>query len=306
MSNHNKRTGMGAFFGALGAALQWRLLLLWIAVMALPTAIVALPLWKTLGDLLDHSVHAGAWAQQFDAMMAGDTIISIARHGAWMGGASLGAMIVTLLLASPFLSGMVVTASRQSRSLGFGELVHGGITEYWRMLRLLLWALVPFAIAVMLSGMAMGAAKKHAEAAVLQSSADNGHLIATIVTIVLVVLAHAMVESARAQFAADPALRSATRALGRGIGMLLRRPLATLGMYLGVSIIGYVLAFVLGMLRMRTDAVGLFGVIAALVLAQLIVAALAWQRTARIFALTAVARATPSRRHRASASLAPA
>lgn len=306
MSNHNKRAGMGAFFGALGAALQWRLLLLWLAVMALPTAIIALPLWKTLGGLLDHSVHAGAWAQQFDAMMMGDTMISIARHGAWMGGASLGAMIVTLLLASPFLTGMVVTAARQPRSLGFGELVHGGITEYWRMLRLLLWSLVPFAIAVMLAGMVLGMAKKHAEAAVLQSSADNGHLVAMIVTIALVVLAHAMVESARAQFAADPLLRSATRALGRGIGMLLRRPLATLGMYLGVSIIGYVVAFALGMLRVRMDAVGLFGFIAALVVAQLIVAVLAWQRTARVFALAAVARATPSRRRGSSAALAPA
>jgi hypothetical protein len=302
---NNDKAGFGAFLGALGAALQWRLLLLWLMVMALPTAIVALPLWKTLGGLLDHSVHASALARQFETLPMSDVIVQVTRHGDWLGGANLGAFIVTLL-ASPFLTGMVVTAARVPRSLTFGELMHGGLSEYWRLLRLLLWALLPFGVALVIAGAVSGWADKHAAAAVLESSADSGHRVAMIVTIVLLVLAHAMVESGRAQVAADPLQRSATRAFFRGVGMLLRRPLATLGMYLGVSVIGYVIAFLLGMLRVRMDAVGVFGFIAALVVAQLIVVVLAWQRTARLFALGAVARATPARRRRASATLATA
>jgi hypothetical protein len=303
--NNDKRAGIGAFLGALGAALQWRLLLLWLVIMALPTAIVALPIWKTLGGLLDHSVHATTLAHRFEALPMSDVIAQFSRHDDWFGGSSMAALVVTLLL-SPFLTGMVVTAARAPRSLTFGELMHGGLSEYWRLLRLMLWALLPFGVAIVIAGAANGMADKHAAAAVLESSAASGQRIATIVTIVLLVLAHAMVESGRAQLAADPLMRSATRAFFRGVGMLLRRPLATLGMYLGVSVIGYAIVLGLGMLRIRTDAVGVFGFIAALVLAQLIVVVLAWQRTARLFALAAVARATTSRRRSASPALAPA
>lgn len=305
MNNHNRQAGIGAFIGAMGAALQWRLLLLWLLVMALPTAIVALPLWKTLGGLLDYSVHATALAHTFDTLPMGDVITQVGRHGDWLAGSNLGAIVVALL-ASPFLTGMVVTAARAPRSLTFGELMHGGLSEYWRLLRLMLWALLPFGVALAIAGAASGMAAKHAAAAVLESSAASGHRVAMIVTIVLLVLAHAMVESGRAQLAAEPLLRSATRAFFRGVGMLLRRPLATLGMYLGTSVIGYAIVLGLGMLRIRTDAVGVFGFIAALVLAQLIVVVLAWQRTARLFALAAVARATPSRRRSASSAMASA
>jgi hypothetical protein len=209
------------------------------------------------------------------------------------------------LLLSPFLTGMMVSAVRAGRRQSFGELVHGGVGEYWRMFRLLLWALVPFGIALLIGGGASHAADKHAEAAVLQSSAESGRHAASILLLVLLVLAHASVESARAHFAADPNLRSATRALGRGVGMLFRRPLATLGMYLGTSIIGYALVLLLGMWRIRTDAVGIVGVVLAFVLTQLVVAVLAWQRAARLYGLTAVAQAGSSRRS-AYASLATA
>jgi len=127
----------------------------------------------------------------------------------------------------------------------------------------------------------------------LQSSADFGTHIAITVMIVVLVLAHATVESGRAQFAADGSLRSATLAFGRGAMMLLRRPLATFGMYLGVSVLGYLVAFILGLIRIRMTAAGGFGFVLAEVVTQLIVITLAWQRTARLFALADVARSVP-------------
>jgi hypothetical protein len=279
-------------------------MLIWIVLMALPTAIAAMPVGHALSALLDHSVHANALAHKFDGLLMGDVIASVMRYNSGLAGAQSAAFIVTLLL-SPFLTGVVVAAVRPARHATLGELMHGGLSQYWRMLRLMLWSLIPYGIAIAIGSMAFHAASARAATEVLESSANHGYLAAKIILGVLLVLAHAIMESSRAQVAADESLRSATRAFGRGIMMLLRRPLATLGLYLGTSIVGFVLAGLVGMWRIRVDAVGL-GYIGAMVLAQLIVVILAWQRTARISALTVLARATPSRRRGGSATLAPA
>lgn len=306
MTNNKQRVGLGAFPKALWAALQWRVMLIWIVLMALPTAIAAMPMGHALSALLDHSVYADALAHKFDGLLMGDAITSAMRHNTGLGGAYSMAFIVTLLL-SPFLTGVVVTAVRSVRYATLGELMHGGLRQYWRMLRLMLWSLIPYGIAFVIGSIAFRMASTHAQTAVLESVADHGYLAAKIILVVLVVLAHAIMESSRAQVAADESLRSATRAFGRGIMMLLRRPLATLGLYLGTSIVGYALVVLVGMLRIRTDAAGVGGYIVAILLAQLIVVILAWQRTARISALTMVACGVPSRRrHGSGATLAPA
>jgi uncharacterized protein YacL len=108
--------------------------------------------------------------------------------------------------------------------------------------------------------------------------------------LVLLVLAQAIVESARAAFIADVSLRSATRALGRGIRQLLRRPVKTLVFYVVVTLVGLVLAYVFGVLRIRVTPVGAFGFVLALLLSQLIVLAIGWMRVARLFALAGLAR----------------
>lgn len=302
MTNNHTRVGVGAFGRALGAALQWRLLLLWVVVMWIPTLIVGIPLANVLGGLLNHSAYASDLAHHFDGMIMGDLIMRLARHSSGLKGASQAALIATLLL-SPFLTGMVVAAARASRRLGFGELVHGGVGEYWRLFRLMLWALIPFGVAVALGLVAMRVADRHAAHAVLESRADLGDHVALVVFVVLFVLAHVIVESGRGHLAASPGLRSATRALWRGTTLLARRPLATLGMYLGTSVIGYAIVWGLGMLRIRSDAVGIGGIVATWLLTQLIVIVIAWQRTARVFALASVAR---TRVRAGGASLAPA
>ncbi len=303
-----QRVGWGALPGALVAALQWRVMLIWIVLMALPTLILALPVSDALGSLLDHSVASTAVAQHFQGLPMTDVLYSIARHsGAVIGGAWFAGLIVTLVL-SPFLTGVVVTATQGARHPRLGELMHGGLSYYWRMVRLMLWSLVPYIIAIIIGSIVYGVAEASARDDVLQSSADAGFLIARIVFVVLLVLAHAMMESSRAQFVADAQLHSATRAFGHGISMLVRRPLATLGLYVGTSVIGYVLAGLAVMWRIHVTATGAGGFIGALALAQLIVLILAWQRTARIDALARVARATPfgRRAQPANAALAPA
>lgn len=284
------RAGFGALFSAMAAAAQWRLLLLWLLLMLLPATVVALPLWRTLAGLLDHSVHADAWARHFDPLMFGDAMFALGGHTAWLGGAALLGVSLALLL-SPFLDGMVVGSGRAGRRLDFGALLLSGWIEYGRMFRVMLWSLLPYAAVVLVAGAGSHLADKHADQSTLEAQADAWQHGARWALLVAFVLMQAIVESTRAAFIADTGLRSATRAFGRGIRQLLRRPLKTLLFYLVVSLLGLAIAGVLGMARIHTTAVD-GGFWLALLLGQLIVLALAWMRIARLFAL---ARLMPSR-----------
>ncbi|MFN3310395.1 MAG: hypothetical protein ACK40R_01670, partial [Thermomonas sp.] len=53
---------------ALAAALQWRLLLLWVAAGLACTLVATLPVWSWLGSLLDYSPQAPAIAAGHDPM----------------------------------------------------------------------------------------------------------------------------------------------------------------------------------------------------------------------------------------------
>jgi hypothetical protein len=125
---------------------------------------------------------------------------------------------------------------------------------------------------------------------VLESQADTYASLAHWVLLIVFVLIQSIVESARAAFIADTTLRSATRALWRGIRQLVRRPLRTLLFYLVVTLVGLILASVFGIARIHVTAFGLFGFLFALVLSQLVVLVIGWMRTARLFALAEVAR----------------
>ena len=300
--NPSRRVGPGALFSAMLAAVQWRLLLLWLLFLLLPVAVVALPLWRTLAGLLDHSVHAAQWARHFDALMVGDTMIAVGSHAEWFGATAVLGVVLTLLM-SPFLDGMMVGGGRAGRALGFGALLQNGWIEYGRMFRAMLWSLLPYAVVAAVAAAGSHLADKYAGLAVLQSQADAWAHGANWVLLVVFVLAQAIVESMRAAFIADPELRSATRAFGRGILQLLRRPLGTLLFYLAVSVVGLLIFAALGLVRIHTTAAG-GGFLPALLLGQLMVLVVGWMRLARLLALAAVSRAW--RAGRRSSGFAPA
>lgn len=290
----SRRVDSGAVVRAPFAAMQWRLLLLWVLLLLLPTAVVTLPFWRALSGVLDHSIHAQAWATRFNATMVGDAM-SVLKASSWISGVALPGLLLTLLLL-PFLNGMVVGAGRAGRTLGFSHLLQCGVVEYGRMFRLMLWSLLPYAVMGGLIHVALHMADGASDKAILESQADRASHLALFVAGVLFVLAQAIVESSRAAFIADTGLRSATRALGRGFMQLLRRPLSTLFSYLLISVIGYAIALALGIGRVHTPAVGVAGLVLAILLAQLVVLVIGWVRVARLFALAEVARSlSPSR-----------
>lgn len=293
--NTQRPIGFGAFPRALAAALQWKLLLAWFLVTLVPALIVSRPLHAMLASLLDHSVHADAWAKGFHGLAMTDVMVDIGRHGMPVLSVAFVFGAVLTLLLSPFLTGMSVTALRSRLRPGFGDLMHGGLHEYWRLLRFLLWALALYTVVAMIGVFVFSLVSSYAEKAVLESSVLLRRHIADGVMIALFVLAQSMIEAGRGRIVAEPGRRSATRAFLIGIGTLFRRPLVTLGMFLGVSVLGYVLSLLLGMWRIRVVAYGGAGTALAALAVVLLVASMAWMRTARLAGMAAIAEATPTR-----------
>ncbi len=283
------RAGFSLVPRAGRSALQWRLLLLWSGCLLIPTALMALPLWRVLGVSFDYSVHAAALAQELDLSSIADVMANAGRGGAAFPIAAAEALILTVLL-SPLLSGMAMSAVRAAQPQGFGALIAGGLREYPRMARMLVLAVIPLGLAAGLGAAAMAAVSKYNDSALLQSDADLARLLAMLALLLLLVLAHATLDAGRATLALDRRRRSALGAWLGGCMLLVRRPLATFGVYLGISLAGLALAAVLSMARIHLPHVSTAGFIGAFLLTQLIVMALAWMRTARLFAMVELAR----------------
>jgi len=265
-------------------ALQWRLLLLWVVVLLIPTCIMTLPLWQIIASQLNYSVHAGELAHQLNMNAINDIISVMVTNKLLLQEAGIGALIFTLLL-SPFLSGAIVTAARATTPLPLGKLIHGGLTEYWRMFRMLVWAIIPFGIAGAITAGVMQWSDGYAEKAILESSANFAAHLALIVSVVFFVIADATLDAGRAQFVYSTSRRSVIKAWWKGLTMVVKRPLTTLGYYVLITLIGLVLVVVFGLLRKNLGDVHVPGFVLGVILTQLIAASLAWMKSARLFAL---------------------
>lgn len=288
-----RRHGLRPLFGAMRAALQWRLLLWWALLLLLPTIVASLPVWQMLGASLDHSVHAAQLAQKLDMIAIADLAGSVRdRFAAAIGAGGIVALGLTLLL-SPLLAGMSIHAARAPRRPGMIDLLAGGAQEYARMFRMMVWSVFPLLIVGIVAGIAFKVAGKAAETAILESDAEHASHLALTATAVVFVLVHATIDAGRALLANERRRRSAVVAWWGGVRLMLRRPFSLLGVYLIVTGIGLVLAALLAAVRVQVPALGAGGTIGAVLLTQLAVLALGWMRSARLFAMMALVRARP-------------
>jgi hypothetical protein len=276
---------------AAGAALQWRLALLWTMVLLLPTAVSALPMWQLLSASFDHSVHAAALATSLDLNAISDLMVANRRNGTGIGNGNLLGLLLTLLL-SPLLAGMTIHAARAPARPGFGALIGGGMQEYARLLRMLAWAIVPLGIVAAIAAGAFGAAHGWIEKAVLESEASHARLIATCIAALLFAIADASLDAGRAVLASDRRRKSAVNAWWSGFRLLLRRPVATLGTYLVITGAGLAIAALVAVARLNVAPLGLGGWLGAFLLTQLAVIVLGWMRSARLFAMLELVRDT--------------
>jgi hypothetical protein len=283
--------GLRPLLGASRAALQWRLLLWWALLLLLPTFAAALPVWQMLAANLDHSVYAAQLASKLDMLAIADLATSAREHyAAAMGSGGIVALALTLLL-SPLLAGMTIHAARATRRPGFMDLLAGGAHEYARMFRMLLWSVVPLAIAAFVSGVAFKVAGKSLDNAILESDAEHATHIAMVVAALAFALMHASIDAGRALLANERRRRSAIVAWWGGVKVLLHRPFSVLGVYLAITGAGLLLSGLLALARLQVPALGTGGTIGAVLLTQLAVLVLGWMRSARLFALMALTRA---------------
>lgn len=274
------------------AALQWRLLLLWTACLLVPAAIASAPVWLLLGEQLDHSVHAARLAQELDLLAIADLFDAPQKQGMAFSIAWALSLLATVLL-SPLMTGMITTAARSPQPPGFGALLSGGASDYPRLLRMLIVAVLPLGVAAVAGGAGWKAAGRYADKALLEGDAHLANVLAMLALALLVALANATLDAGRAILANDRRRRSAFLAWWTGVKLVLRHPLAALGGWLAISAVGLLVAALLTVARLNVPAARMPGFLGALVLTQLIVAVVAWMRGARLFALIALTARRP-------------
>jgi hypothetical protein len=280
---------------SLARALQWRLWLLFVAASLLCTLIAALPAWNWLTSVLDHSVHANAIAAGSAPTLLLDALLSRTAPLPLIG-RNVYIAAALMLLLSPLLAGATVTAARAHAPLGFGDLLRGAISEYGPMLRMLIWSVIPLGMALLAMSVILGINEKAHEHATVAADAATGRSLATWIGGLLFVLAHASLEAGRGWLAADGRLRSALKAWWRGVRMLRTRPVAVLGVYLGTTFAGLLLAALLLLLRPYLGQGSLMALLLGLLLTSAVAAALAWSRIARLFGMKALAEDMHARR----------
>ncbi|MRV74122.1 hypothetical protein GJ700_20645 [Duganella sp. FT92W] len=272
---------------SLRRALQWRLPVLFVAALLLPLAIVVAPAWIVLDTQLSYSAQAAVLAQQLDLATITD-LLNVGRRHVLGAQLALWTALACTALTSPLLAGATVTAARSTEPLPFGALLAGGMAEYARMARMLLWSLVVMGVALWAGATARELAQP--DEALLPGDGEFAGYLANGVTALLVWAALVTADAGRAMLAADRRRKSAIAAWWHGVALLRRQPVAALGSYAVLGVIGFGVTGLLGLARLHFPTGNLPGDVAALILTQAIALLLAWFRAARLFALTAVAR----------------
>jgi len=278
------------------AALNWRLLVIWVGAVVLPTLLLALPFWSVLSANLDRSVHAAEMAQRLDMFVVTDLMADLRRNGVALASGGLAALALSLLF-SPFLTGAAVTAARAQEKPRLRDLFAGGVAEYPRMFRMLVWGVLLMALAAAAGGAVLSAANKYAQKAIVVSDSQPWRYAAMGFALLLAAFVNATLDAARAELAIDRRRRSAVKAWWSGLKLLLRRPGAVLGAYAIITVLGALLTAVLSLARLNIAGAGVVILLAGLVLTLLITLVLAWMRATRLFALMSIAATEKAMQH---------
>lgn len=276
------------------AAMQWRVWLLLLVLSLLPTLLVALPLRGLLAADFDYAVPAATWARSFDGIALAELVQLLGDKGASLRLDFLLALALGALL-SPWATGILLHAIRTEPRARLGELLRVGLTYYARLFRLLLWALLPLLLAIGVFAGLSAWADSVAETAILASTAEHMAWLALGVGGLLLLIAHALIETARAWLGTELARRGAGRALWRALRLCLRHPLAVLGRYLLPLLVLLMPLLLLVLLRAHLPALGWPALLAGFALTQLVVIAGVIARSWRLAMLASLVRAHLSR-----------
>jgi hypothetical protein len=282
----------GLWRRALARGAQWRLLLLTVAALALPAVLGTLPVLSFLGGLLDRSTRARELVAALDSAGLMEIVRQLEADpaAAAIPSGLLAAAIASAALA-PALGGAALTVACSEVPIDLRGLLQGAGEYYGRLLRMMVVALVPLALAGAVAAGGLRFARKLGENMVLEANARLTEWLAIALGAIVLLLAQVTLDAGRAHFAAQPERRSAFLAWWRGAVLLARHPVRVLGLCAVTFGLGQGLALLLLALRLHLPQTSAPMVAIAFVVGQLAVAAVAWDRASRLSGLTELVRA---------------
>lgn len=281
---------------AMRRALQWRLLVLSPAVLAVAAVATLLPFAGFLGELLDHSPRWRELTAGLDSSALAEITKAMMTPAAAGLSAGVKTSLVLALLLAPVLAGAALVVAEADARPRFRALVSGAASYYGRLLRMQIVALVPLGLAVLVASLAMAWSSGVADRATSEAATHTSGRIAWLVSGIAVFVAQLVIDAGRARLAAEPGRRSALVALGAGIKLVVQRPRQALSVGLSTTVVALLAAAVLLVLRQQIAPSGVAALVLALLLAQLAVAAIAWGHASRLCGLAEIARALAASR----------
>ena len=279
---------LAIMFRAMWRALSWRLLILTPIVMTIASLASLVWLWLFLGDALDHSPR---WASLTTLDSSGFAALAKALAPG-IGTGLVPALVTSLVLGlvlSPLLAGAALVVATEDDAPRLGDLLAGAARSYPRLFRMQLAAFAPIAIAAVVANLAQTWASHAADHATEEAATHTYSRIAWVVTIVFILLAQLVIDAGRAKLAVEPDRKSAVVALGAGIKLLVRKPVAALVVGVSANAVSLAAAAALLVVRQHLAQTSAGAVAAAFVLGQVAVAVIGWGHAVRLCGLVEVA-----------------
>jgi hypothetical protein len=276
---------------AMRRALQWRLLVLSPVVLWAAAIATLIPLLGFLGGLFDHSPRWRELGASLDSTaLAGLAKATMTPAAAGLS-AGIGASFLLAALLAPLLAGAALVVAEAEARPRFRALLAGAAGYYGRMLRLQIAALLPVGLALIIATLAMGWASGVSDRVTSEAATHTSHRIAVLIAALAVFLAQLVADAGRARLAVEAHRRSALFALGAGVKLVVKRPVAVLAVGLSASLASLVVAAALLVIRQQIAQSGIASMLIAFLFAQLAVATLAWGHATRLCGLVEIARA---------------
>lgn len=293
-------TTLGIIRRAMRRAFQWRLLMLSPVALLVASAATLFAFSQFFGELLSHSPR---W-RELTSLDSSALANMLKGFGTPAGDAIPTAIETSLVLAlvfAPLLAGAALVVADAAARPRLRELLAGAGAYYPRLLRMQIAALVPLGLAGIVISVVNKWATRVSDAATSDTATHTSGRIALVVAIVLVFLAQLVVDAGRARMAAEPARRSAVRALWAGVKLVVKRPRHALSLGVTTMVVALLAAAVLLVVRQQIAQTSGAAILVAFLIAQLAVAAVAWGHAAKLCGLVEIARdlvATPAARAR--------
>jgi hypothetical protein len=274
---------------AMRRALQWRLLVLSPVVLFAAALATLFPLFRVLGEVFNYSPR---WKEltMLDSYAVAGIAKAFATPASTAVTTGVQTSIVLGLLLAPFLAGAALVVADADARPRLRALLSGAAAFYPRLLRMQLAALIPLGVAGLLASVVIRWSSRVEDAATSEAATHASSRIAWTLAIALVFVAQLVVDAGRARLAVEPARRSAVKALGAGVKLILKRPVQALAVGAASMVAALLVAAIVLIVRNQLAQTSVAAIVLAFVLGQVAVAAIAWGRAAKLCGLVEIAR----------------